>query len=110
MLVGLPDLWRRLSLGVHRSLWSRIQCRISLEQAQPSDTTEYLIHRLEQVGGAQALFSSSSIALLHEATGGQLRDVDRLATECLRLAAKRSLKSVDPDVLQSVLGGDHSLS
>lgn len=110
VLVGLPDLWRRLSLGVHRSLWSRIQHRVALEQPNAADTTEYLIHRLERVGGKQTIFASATIALLHEATSGQLRDVDRIATECLRLAAKRQLKIVDADVFQAVVDRDHALS
>ncbi|MCP4446869.1 MAG: ATP-binding protein [Myxococcales bacterium] len=40
VLVGLPDLWRRLSLGVHRSLWSRINCRVALERELLQDAID----------------------------------------------------------------------
>lgn len=110
VLVGLPDLWRRLSLGIHRSLWSRIHCRVSLELAQPEDTAEYMAHRLGQVGGRQSLFGSEALTILHEATSGQLRDIDRLATACLRSASRRGLKKIDRGVVQDAIEADVSLT
>jgi len=106
VLVGLPELWRRLSLGAHRSLWSRISCRISLEQPKPEDTVEYVDYRLARVGGKATLFATDARALLHEATAGQLRDIDRLATACLRTAARGKHKHVDRDLLQDVIDAD----
>ena len=110
VLVGLPDLWRRLSLGIHRSLWSRIQCRLALEPARPEDTTEYIHYRLQRVGGKPSLFASNALTLLHEATGGQLRDIDRIATTCLRSASRRKLKHVDLELLQDALDADNQLA
>lgn len=106
VLIGLPDLWRRLSLGIHRSLWSRIQCRVALDQARPEDTTEYIHYRLERVGGKATIFSSQALSLLHEATTGQLRDIDRIATACLRIASRKKLKHVDNELLQDALDAD----
>ena len=82
---GRP-LWRRLSLGIHRSLWSRIHCRIALEHPRPEDTTEYVQYRLQHAGTKATVFASDALALLHEATAGQLRDIDRISTACLRAA------------------------
>ncbi len=109
VLVGLPDLWRRLSLGIHRSLWSRIHCRLSLEPAKPEDTTEYVHYRLERIGGSSKIFASDALALLHEATAGQLRDIDRMATGSLRVASRRKLKHVDREVLQDFIDSDTHL-
>ena len=109
VLVGLPDLWRRLSLGIHRSLWSRIHCRISLEHARPEDTVEYMQYRLEHAGAKTTVFASDALALLHEATAGQLRDIDRIATSCLRSASRRKLKHVDRELLQDVIEVDAHL-
>ncbi len=106
VLVGLPDLWRRLSLGIHRSLWSRIHCRMSLEQAQPEDTTEYIHHRLALASGKPALFASDALTLIHEVTAGQLRDIDRIATNALRTASRRKLKAVDRELLQDIIDAD----
>lgn len=109
VLVGLPDLWRRLSLGVHRSLWSRVHCRIALERARPEDTTEYVHYRLELAGGKPTILASGALSLLHEATGGQLRDIDRLATSSLRVASRRKLQHVDRDLLQDIIDADTQL-
>jgi type II secretory pathway predicted ATPase ExeA len=109
VLVGLPDLRQRLALGIHRSLWSRIHCRVALEQARPEDTVEYIAYRLDRVGGKTTAFASDALALLHEATAGQLRDIDRLATACLRAAGRKKLKHVDLELLQDVLDADSLL-
>ena len=44
--------------------------------------------------------------MLHEAAGGSLRDVDRLATAALRVAAKRKKKLVEREVLAHVIDSD----
>lgn len=108
VLVGLPELWRRLCVGVHRSLWSRIHCRIALEPAKPEDTNEYVAHRLALVDGKPSVFSSEALALLHETTLGQLRDIDRLATASLRTAGRRKLKVVDRELMLDVIETDSS--
>lgn len=108
VLVGLPELWKRLGLGLHRSLWSRIHCRIALDAPRPEDTVEYITYRLERVGGKTTIFASDALALLHEATAGQLRDIDRLASNCLRSAAGRKLKHVDRELLGEVIELDTS--
>ena len=41
--------------------------------------------------------------MLHEATSGSLRDVDRVAHSALRLAARKKRKLVERDVIQAVL-------
>jgi type II secretory pathway predicted ATPase ExeA len=106
VLVGLPELWSRLTLSRNRSLWSRVHCRLSLGAAAPEDTTEYVQHRLERVGGKTMPFASDALTLLHEATGGRPRDIDRIATAALKLAARRKLKMVDRDLICRVLEAD----
>src|SRR5690606_31826835 len=96
VLVGLPELEDRMRLKRNRSLWSRVHCRIALGEASPSDTAEYLEARIAEAGAdAARIFDSDAVAMLHEASGGRLRDIDRLAIECLKRAARRGLKRVD---------------
>jgi general secretion pathway protein A len=65
-------------------------------------------HRLRRVGAKKMLFNSDALTLLHEATRGQLRDLDRIATNALRNAARRKLGTVDRDLLEHVLAADQS--
>ena len=46
---------------------------------------------------------SKTLALLHEASGGRLRDIDRIATDALKRAARRKLKRVDRKLIASTL-------
>lgn len=108
ILVGLPELWGRLSLRKNRSLWSRIHCRLNIESADIADTTEYVDYRLRRAGTDKMLFGSDALTILHEATFGQLRDIDRVATHALRLAARRKLTMVDRELLEHVLEADHN--
>lgn len=103
VLVGLPELEERLRLRKNRSLLSRIHTRLNLGEAKPADTNEYVTHRLAFAGRKQDLFDSDALALLHEATDGRLRDVDRLATEALKRAARKKLKRVDRQLIAGVL-------
>ncbi|MCP4448912.1 MAG: hypothetical protein GY811_26805, partial [Myxococcales bacterium] len=52
------------------------------------------------------IFSSEALAVLHEATDGQLRDIDRLATACLRSASRRKIKVIDRELLQVAIDAD----
>ena len=102
LLVGLPEMHDRLQLRKNRSLWSRIHTRIHLGEATPADTGEYVAHRIEHAGGRPSTFSSDALALLHESTDGRLRDIDRIAGEALRRAARRKLKAIDRQLIEEV--------
>jgi len=103
VLVGLPELGDRLRLRKNRSLYSRVHIRLHLGDAAPEDTAEYVAHRLALVGQDRDPFDSDALALLHEASGGRLRDIDRIATDALKRAARRKLKRVDRKLIASTL-------
>lgn len=103
VLVGLPQLWDRLLLRCNRSLYSRIFHRLSIGPALPQDTAEYVEHRLEQAEAERNPFTSDAIAMLHEAAGGAMREIDRVATTCLKNASRRNLRRIDDDVVEHVL-------
>ncbi len=106
VLVGLPELWARMTLAKNRSLWSRIHVRLSLGEAKPEDTVEYVQHRLTHAGNQKSVFSSDAFAMIHEATQGRLRDIDRVATLALKRAARRKLKIVDRELIAHVIEAD----
>ena len=55
--------------------------------------------RLRRAGCDRELFATDAAALLHEATAGGMRDLDRLATAALRESARRKKRLVERDVL-----------
>jgi type II secretory pathway predicted ATPase ExeA len=106
VLVGLPELHDRLTLRRNRSLYSRIHRRLHVDPLVPDDTAEYLRVRLAGAGCERELFSSDAVAMLHEATLGALRDIDRLATAALRETARKKRKLVERDVIARVVEAD----
>ena len=102
-LVGLPELWGRLELRRNRSLASRLHHRLAIGPALVDDTAEYIRHRLKAVGSKREILSTDTVALIHEASSGLLRDIDRIATACLKAAAKGKHRIVDRELVLHVL-------
>lgn len=103
ILVGLPELDERLKCRRNRSLYSRLRQRISVGALSPDDTADYIRARLARVGGSKDLFTADAITMLHEATFGSLRDVDRIAHAALRLSTRRKRKLIERDVITRIL-------
>ena len=106
ILVGLPELRERLALRRNRSLYSRIHHRLEILALTPEDTTEYLRMRMTRAGVEREVFSQDAIVLLHEATAGAMRDLDRLCTAALRETARKKRKLVERDVVARVIEAD----
>jgi len=104
ILVGTPELLDRLELRKNRALYSRIHRRLAIEPMTCDDTMEYIRMRLGRVGCDREIFASDAIALLHEVAGSSLREIDRLATDALREAARRKRKLVERDAVERVAG------
>jgi type II secretory pathway predicted ATPase ExeA len=95
VLIGLPELELRLGGKHNRALYTRIHTRLRLPPLSAEDTSAYLTHRLVRAGARADIFSSAAVTRLHEATGGGMRELDRLATDALRLACDRRNTAVD---------------
>lgn len=105
VLVGLPELRDRLSLRTNRSLYSRIQCRLEVEELCAEETREYVEYRLGQAGATGTLVDDTALIYLHEATGGSMRELDRVMTRALELAAHRKRKLVTRREIEAALAG-----
>jgi len=103
VLVGLPELDDRLALRRNRSLHSRLHRRLTVESLSPTDTGEYVRMRLGKIGCQRDVFTSDALAMIHEASLGSLREIDRIATAALREAARRKKKLVEREALARVI-------
>ena len=106
VLVGLPELSDLLQMRRYRSLHSRLHIRLHVDALTPADTAEYLRYRLKRAGVEREVFTADAVAMLHEAAAGGMRDLDRLATGCLREAARKKRKLVERDLLPRVIDSD----
>lgn len=103
VLVGLPELADRLQLRKNRAFWSRIHTRLSLGESLPDDTGEYLVYRLKQAGCKREVFTDNAVSIIHEASLGRLRDIDRVATMSLKTASRRKKKIIDHKIVTEVV-------
>lgn len=103
VLVGLPEMETRIGLRRNRSLHSRLGRRLRIDPLLPEDTAEYIAHRLKLVGCTKEIFTGDAITVLHEATGGAMRDVDRIATAAMRVTARKKRKLVERDVVTQIV-------
>jgi type II secretory pathway predicted ATPase ExeA len=110
ILVGLPELADRMNLRINRSLYSRIHHRLRIDPLSAADSAAYLSARLQRVGARSTLFSDDAIATLHEHASGAHRDLDRLATEAMRLAARKGKSQVDGALAARACSSDTSLA
>ena len=106
VLVGLPELRDRLTMRRNRSLYSRLQHRLHIAPLVPDDTAVYVQTRLTQAGCDRDVFTHDALAMLHEATAGAHREIDRLATAALRAAARTKRTLVERDTLSRVLDAE----
>jgi hypothetical protein len=55
------------------------------------------------IGSGRRRVEHGALALLHEATRGSMRDLDRLATDALRLAAAKKRRLIGCDLISQLL-------
>ncbi len=99
ILSGLPELEDQLRLRRNRSLYSRLHRRLRLTALESSDTVDYIKHRLTHAGADREFFTTDALGLLHEAAGGNLRDLDRIASTAMGAAAKKGQQLVERDAV-----------
>lgn len=95
VLVRLPELRDRLALRRNRSLHSQLHHRFEISPLTPHDS------RLRP----RALRLRRR-ALLHAATAGAMRDLDRLAAAVLRETVRRKRKLVERDTMVRIIEED----
>lgn len=103
LLVGQPQLRRRLRLGSFAALDQRIALRYELPGMDAQESAEYLVHHLKLAGREDRLFSDDAVALLHERSRGIPRALNNLATQALVacFAAQKSI--VDESAAQAAV-------
>jgi type II secretory pathway predicted ATPase ExeA len=103
ILVGLPELRRRLTMAVHESLTQRIVVRYHLSGLNREELPAYLTHRLELAGCTLPLFESAAIEALYQATQGLPRKINRAAHYALSAAALAKVRQISAEHIQCAL-------
>src|SRR3954454_20304285 len=83
ILIGQPELDRRLDREAYAPLRQRIGMRYSLGPLSLEETIHYIDHRIRVAGGERNPFSREAMTEIHVVSGGIPRLINTLATTAL---------------------------
>jgi type II secretory pathway predicted ATPase ExeA len=101
ILIGQPELERRLERTAYAPLRQRIGMRYSLGPLSLEETVEYIEHRIRVAGGARNPFSTQAMEEIHLLSGGIPRLINTLATTALLDAFGEDAETIDPSRIAS---------
>lgn len=104
VLMGQPELRRRLKHQVYEPLRQRIGMQFDLQPLSCQETAEYLDFRVERAGGRPGLFTSESAELIHVCSAGIPRRINHAASLALLEGFGRGAAVIDRSVMDGVLG------
>ena len=61
---------------------------------------------MKRAGADREIFNADSVAIVHEHAQGRLREIDRICTDALKLAAKKKARVVDRELVARVIEED----
>ncbi len=105
LLVGQPELRKRLQSEHLRQIQQRIAIQYHLVGLEPNAVADYVRHRLQIAGAPRpdALFSTKALQRLGDVSNGVPRVINQVADLCLLKAYSQGKLFVDDAVLVSVL-------
>jgi type II secretory pathway predicted ATPase ExeA len=96
ILIGQPELERRIERDAYAPLRQRIGMRYSLGPLSLDETIEYIEHRIRIAGGTRNPFDRRAMDEIHAVSGGIPRLINTLATTALLDAFGEDAETIDP--------------
>lgn len=103
VLMGQPELKRRLRHRAYEPLRQRIGMQYDLQPLNREETAEYLDYRIIKAGGRAGLFSPAATDSVYAYSGGIPRMINHAASLALLECFGREGSQVDRDVMDSVM-------
>ncbi len=107
ILIGQPELERRIEREAYAPLRQRIGMRYSLGPLSLEDTLRYIEHRIHVAGGTRNPFSRRAMEEIHTLSGGIPRLINTLATTALLDAFGEDAETIDPSRIASAAREHH---
>ena len=102
ILMGQPELSKRLAHPVYEPLRQRIGIQFSLRPLQAAEVADYLSHRLACAGGSRDLFAADAVAAIAKVSGGIPRRINQLASLALLEGFGRGVSQIDAAIIEAV--------
>lgn len=105
VLIGQPELRKRLRHRTYRALTQRIGAQFHLEPLDREATQAYIEHRLKVAGATRRIFEPAAIDCLHRAARGIPRVLNHLATQALLEGMGRGVAEIDAAAAEAAVAG-----
>jgi len=103
VLMGQPELRKRLAHRAYEPLRQRIGMQFDLKPLSPEETAEYIDCRVQIAGGPTGLFSSEAVRRIHEYSGGIPRKINHAAALALLEGFGREASRIDDSILLAIM-------
>ncbi len=103
VLIGQPELRKRLRHGSFEAVRQRIGIRYHLGPIGREDTGHYVAHRLAVAGGDPEIISEESVDVIFRYSGGLPRVINNIASNALLMGFSRDLDRIGPDIILDVV-------
>ncbi len=100
LLIGQPELRKRLRHPAYRALRQRVGMWYNLDTLTEEETESYVRYRLEVAGGDGAVFTPEALSALHQITGGIPRVINNVCTNALLIAFGREERPVGASIIK----------
>lgn len=103
VLMGQPELRKRLAHRVYEPLRQRIGMQYNLKPLSLEETADYIDFRLKTAGGEGGLFADGAVERIFEYSGGIPRKINHAASLALLEGFGRETPIVGADILDAVM-------
>lgn len=107
ILIGQPALLYNMSLKVNEDIKSRITYSTIMPKLNPDAIREFILSQLDKVTLAHNIFTDEALELIIRSSDGILRRVRNLCLSCMLEAVRSRKRSIDLDIVNSVLIQPH---
>lgn len=103
VLMGQPELRRRLNHRAYEPLRQRIGMQYDLQPLNLEETAEYLDFRMATAGGTSGVFSGAAVEQIYSYSTGIPRKINHAASLALLEGFGRGVSHVDGSVIEAVM-------
>ncbi len=103
MLVGQPDLIKKIKSPKLAQLAQRVSVNYHLNPLPAQEVREYISFRLKKAGGKQDIFTAKAISIISTASQGIPRIINQLCDTAMVYGYGDDLKIIEAEVIEHVI-------
>lgn len=110
MLVGQPELKRKLKTPELAQFAQRITVSYHLPNLSRTETGSYIAYRLERGGGMADIFNPQAVNLIYKASNGNPRIINMLCDASLVYGFADEIETINADIIEQVIKDNDSIN